>query len=96
MPAQRILIAEDDAKTASLLRLYLEHAGFTVSAVCSGKQALAAVEAERPHLLLLDVMLPEADGIAVCRALRAKGDLPIIMVTARTTEEDKLRGLRIG
>lgn len=96
MPAQRILIAEDDAKTASVLRLYLEHAGYAVSTARNGRAALAAVEAERPHLLLLDVMLPEVNGLDVCRALRARGDLPVIMLTARTTEDDKLRGLDLG
>ena len=97
MPAQqRIVIAEDDAKTASLLRLYLEHAGYAVFHARTGKQAIAAVEAERPHLLLLDLMLPETDGLAVCRTLRARGEVPIIMLTARTTEDDKLRGLDLG
>jgi len=96
MPAQRILIAEDDAKTASLLRLYLEHAGFAVATAPSGRAALAAVEAQKPNLLLLDLMLPEISGVEVCRTLRSRSDLPIIMLTARTTEEDKLRGLDVG
>jgi len=96
MAMQRILIAEDDAKTASLLRLYLEHAGYAVHTAPNGRAALAAVENQKPSLLLLDLMLPEINGLDVCRTLRARGDLPIIMLTARTTEEDKLRGLHLG
>ncbi len=96
MPTQRILIAEDDAKTASILRLYLEHAGFAVSVAGNGRAALAAVESQRPNLLLLDLMLPEVSGLDVCRTLRTRSEIPIIMLTARTTEEDKLRGLGLG
>lgn len=96
MPAQRILIAEDDTKTVSLLRLYLEHAGYAVATASTGRQALAAAATHKPHLLLLDLMLPELNGLDVCKALRARGDLPIIMLTARTTEDDKLRGFGVG
>lgn len=96
MNPHRILVAEDDAKTASLLRLYLEHAGYSVSTASSGRAALAAVESLKPHLLLLDIMLPELSGLDVCKTLRARTQLPIIMLTARTTEDDKLRGLDLG
>ena len=96
MNPHRILVAEDDAKTASLLRLYLEHAGYSVSTATSGRAALAAVESLKPHLLLLDIMLPELSGLDVCKTLRARTQLPIIMLTARTTEDDKLRGLDLG
>ena len=92
----RILVVEDDRKTAASLRLYLEHAGFEVATAFTGSEALRQARAILPDLLLLDAMLPEVDGFAVCRALRAERDVPVILVTARSTEEDKLEGLAIG
>jgi DNA-binding response OmpR family regulator len=93
---RRILVVEDDRKTAASLRLYLEHAGFEVSTALTGSEALRQARETEPDLLLLDVMLPEVDGLAVCRALRAERDVPVILVTARSTEEDKLEGLALG
>ena len=92
----RILVVEDDRKTAASLQLYLEHAGFEVATAFTGSEALRQARAILPDLLLLDAMLPEVDGFAVCRALRAERDVPVILVTARSTEEDKLEGLAIG
>jgi len=92
----RILVVEDDRKTAASLRLYLEHAGFEVSTAFTGSEALRQARETEPDLLLLDAMLPELDGFAVCRALRAERDVPVILVTARSTEEDKLEGLALG
>ena len=92
----RILVVEDDRKTAASLRLYLEHAGFDVSTAFTGSEALRMARETAPDLLLLDAMLPEVDGFAVCRALRAERDVPVILVTARSTEEDKLEGLGLG
>jgi len=94
--ARRVLIVEDDPKTAATLRLYLEHAGFEVSVATSGPEALSSQRAQPSDLVLLDVMIPEVDGLAVCRALRRESDVATILVTARTTEGDKLEGLAAG
>ncbi len=91
-----VLLAEDDAKTAASLRLYLEHAGHRVVVAEDGEAALAAAERERPDVVLLDWMLPRRDGLEVCRALRASSPVPILMLTARGLEEDKLRALYQG
>jgi DNA-binding response OmpR family regulator len=91
-----VLIVEDDPKTAATLRLYLEHAGFDVSVATTGPEALSRQRASPSDLILLDVMIPEVDGLAVCRALRAESDVATILVTARTTEGDKLEGLASG
>lgn len=97
MSARRILVVEDDAEVAGLIRLYLEHAGFTVTLAADGRTALALVRAEpAPDLMVLDVMLPQVDGFEVCRRVRAESDVPIIVVTARTDEEDRLAGLELG
>jgi DNA-binding response OmpR family regulator len=93
---RRILIIEDEPKTAAALRLYLEHGGFEVLHAADGETGLATARAARPDLLVLDLMLPGLDGLAVCRALRSESDLPILLLTARTTEADRLEGLGIG
>lgn len=91
-----VLVVEDDRKTSSLVKLYLENAGFEVAVAFDGGQALAAARARRPDLVVLDVMLPTLDGFEVCRTLRAESDIPVILLTARTTEPDKLQGLDLG
>ncbi len=96
LPPVRILIVEDEPKTAATLRLYLEHGGFSVQVATDGAAGLRAARREHPDLILLDGMLPEIDGLAVCRALRSESDVPIVLLTARTTEDDKLRGLQLG
>jgi DNA-binding response OmpR family regulator len=97
MSARRILVVEDDAKVSGLIRLYLEHEGFSVVTAADGRSALDLARAEpAPDLLVLDVMLPGLDGLEVCRRLRAESDVPIIVVTARTSEEDRLEGLELG
>src|SRR5262245_20710558 len=93
---RRILIVEDDPKTAATLRLYLEHAGFDVAIAADGAEALRKQRGNPADLVLLDVMLPEVDGLAVCRALRSESDVATILVTAKTTEADKLEGLGAG
>ena len=93
---RRILVVEDDAKTAATLRLYLEHAGFEVAVAGTGPEALKRQREKPFDLMLLDVMLPEVDGLAVCRAMRAESGVATILVTARTTEADKLEGLGAG
>ncbi len=93
---ERVLIVEDDEKTAQIVRSYLVHEGYAVEIVSDGLSALRAVRRQAPDLVLLDVMLPELDGMQVCRELRRLGEVAIIMVTARTTETDKLAGLGAG
>ena len=87
---------DDDPKVLSSLRLYLEHAGYEVAAAADGQRALAVARDFRPDLVVLDVMLPKGDGLAVCRALRAESEIPILFLTARATEEDRLEGLDLG
>jgi len=91
-----ILIVEDDDTTARTIDTFLRHDGFAVTIARDGGEALQAVARDRPHLIILDVMLPVLDGMDVCRALRERDDVPIIMLTARTTEDDKLQGLGAG
>src|SRR6185503_7274882 len=93
---RKILIAEDDKKMADLIRLYLEKDHYQVITAYDGEQALALARQRQPDLIVLDLMLPRLDGLAVCRTLRAESEVPIIMLTARTTEDDKLLGLDLG
>ncbi len=92
----RILVAEDDRKQAELIRLYLERDGHTVAVVHDGRSALERIRRNAPDLVVLDLMLPAMDGLDVARAVRLHGDIPIVMVTARTAEDDVLLGLDIG
>lgn len=92
----RILIADDDPKHAQLLRLYLEHEGHKVLVVSNGRAALEQARSRRPDLVILDVMMPLVDGLDVCRILRAESSVAIMMVTARSSENDMLLGLDIG
>src|SRR5258705_12160400 len=94
--SRKILIVDDDRKTVDLLRLYLEKDGYQVLAAHDGRQALDLTRQRRPDLIVLDLMLPNVDGLDVCRILRAESATPIIMLTARTTEDDKLLGLDLG
>ena len=94
--AGRIVVAEDDPKQAELLRLYLEREGYVVVVAPNGRAALEEVRRRAPDLVVLDVMMPKVDGLDVCRILRYEGDVPIVMVTARSTEDDMLLGLDLG
>ncbi|MGE0483110.1 MAG: response regulator [Gammaproteobacteria bacterium] len=94
--SQHILIAEDEPKIAALLHDYLVAAGMRVSIVDDGAAVMAAVAEHTPDLLLLDLMLPNRDGLSLCRELREQGRLPIIMLTARVEEIDRLLGLELG
>lgn len=94
--AAPILIVEDDPKVASLVALYLEREGFPTVIARDGRQALVAADRDRPLFVVLDVMLPGADGWEVCRALRARSRVPILMLTARDDEADRVNGLSIG
>jgi DNA-binding response OmpR family regulator len=92
----KILVVEDDRKTANLIRLYLQQAGYTVNIAADGNKALDIAHNWQPELILLDLMLPEIDGLEVCRMLRMTGSVPIIILTAKSTEDDVLRGLDLG
>ena len=93
---KRVLIAEDDRAIVKVVRAYLERAGFNVLTAYDGREALFKARQERPDLVILDLMLPEMDGLDVCRLLRRESDIPIIMLTARVEEADKLVGLELG
>jgi DNA-binding response OmpR family regulator len=92
----RILIADDDPKHAQLLRLYLEREGHQVLTVGDGRAALEQARARRPDLVILDIMMPLVDGLDVCRILRAESSIAILLVTARSSENDMLLGLDLG
>jgi DNA-binding response OmpR family regulator len=92
----RILVVDDNARTQEAIALYLRHAGYEVDVAATGPDALTLAADRAPDLVVLDLMLPGLGGLDVCRALRERTDVPIIMVTARTTEDDKLEGLRSG
>ncbi len=91
-----ILVVDDDRKTVDLIRLYLERDGYPVLTAYDGHQALDIAHTRRPGLIILDLMLPRVDGLEICRVLRAQSDVPIIMLTAKATEENKLEGLEEG
>jgi DNA-binding response OmpR family regulator len=91
-----ILLAEDDPKQRSLIGLYLERDGHRVSAVADGRSALELARAQRPDLAVLDVMMPDLDGLELCRILRGESDLAIVLLTARSTKSDLLLGLDLG
>lgn len=92
----RILVAEDDRKQANVIRMYLEHEGYSVLSVADGRAALDQCRARKPDLVVLDVMMPLVDGLDVCHILRAESAVPIILLTARSTENDILLGLDLG
>ena len=97
--APRILIVEDDPDIAELVARYLDKAGFSTERVAGGRDALTAISTRSPDLLVLDLMLPQVDGLEICRAVRANeatAALPIIMLTARADESERIVGLEIG
>jgi len=93
---ERILIVDDDPEIVRVLRGYLEQAGYRVLTAYDGAEGLRRARQEAPDLVILDLMLPGMDGIDVCRALRQTSDVPIIMVTARVEETDRVLGLELG
>lgn len=97
MANARVLVVDDDRKVVDLVSLYLKRDGYRVLTAYDGAQALEIAREKHPDLIILDLMLPGMDGLAVCRMLRAEGQtVPIIMLTARSLEEDKLVGLDLG
>ena len=96
MAAERILAVDDEPRYLEIIRFNLETAGYRVACAASGEEALEAVAAEEPELMVLDVMLPGIDGFEVLRRVREHSSCPIIMLTAKGAEEDKVQGLRLG
>ena len=92
----RVYIVEDEPKLAKLLADYLQAAGYVTTTIGDGREVAPAMQAQRPDLILLDLMLPGRDGLSVCREVRAASAVPIIMVTARVEEVDRLIGLELG
>jgi two-component system alkaline phosphatase synthesis response regulator PhoP len=93
---QSILVVEDESSIASFVSLYLKNAGYTVRTAPTGGEALQQVASNRPALIVLDLNLPDIDGIEVCRRIRKTGEVPIIMLTARDEDVDKIIGLEVG
>src|SRR3989440_11302807 len=93
---QTILVVDDEPQIVKLVRDYLEHGGFNVLAAADGPAALRTAATQHPDLVVLDLALPGMDGLDVARSLRREGAVPIIMLTARTDESDKLVGLELG
>ncbi len=91
-----ILVVEDETAIASFVTLYLKNAGYVVKAVGTGSAALNAIAAEIPALIILDLNLPDMDGIEICRRVRKGSDVPILMLTARDEDVDKIIGLEVG
>ncbi len=96
MSGKRILVVDDEPNIVELARMYLEQEGFQVESASDGAQALELIEGRQPALVVLDLMLPEVDGFEVCRRTRAKSEVPIIMLTARDEDVDKIVGLELG
>lgn len=96
MAGKKVLVVDDDVKTVNLVKLYLERDGYQVLTAYDGIEALRLARENSPALIVLDIMLPDIDGLEVCRTLRRESAVPIIMLTARTTDQDKLEGLDLG
>jgi two-component system, OmpR family, alkaline phosphatase synthesis response regulator PhoP len=94
--SKKVLVVDDDAKTAELVKLYLKRDGYNVIVAYDGVDGLRMAREGHPDIVVLDIMLPGMSGLEVCRTLRSETDVPIIMLTARTTENDKLIGLDSG
>jgi two-component system, OmpR family, alkaline phosphatase synthesis response regulator PhoP len=94
--AETILIVDDEARIIELARLYLEQENFIIDSATDGRVALEKILSQAPSLVILDLMLPSMDGFEVCRRVRAQSDVPIIMLTARTDDVDKIVGLELG
>jgi len=96
MNAKTILVVEDEASIAEVVSLYLKRAGYQVQIASDGRQAMNVFEKQMPDFVVLDLMLPEVDGLSLTRWLRDRSDVPIIMLTARRAEVDRIAGLEMG
>ena len=92
----RVLVVDDDPTVAEIVTGYLDRAGYVVDRAGDGPDALARAAAHRPDLVVLDLMLPGMDGLEVCRRMRGQGPVPVIMLTARGDEDDRILGLEVG
>jgi DNA-binding response OmpR family regulator len=93
---KRILVVDDDVNVRDVVRRYLEHAGYQVELAGNGEQALSIAATAEPDLVVLDLMLPGVSGLEVCRLLRQRGQVPVVMLTARGEEDDRITGLQLG
>jgi DNA-binding response OmpR family regulator len=93
---QTVLVVEDEASIASFVAAYLKNAGYAVRTTASGAEALKLVASEKPALVVLDLMLPDMDGVEVCKRIRQTTDMPVLMLTARDEDVDKIIGLEVG
>ena len=93
---QIVLIADDEAQIREILRIYFEKEGFNVVEAEDGAQAIIKVQADKPDIVVLDIMMPVLDGLEVCRQVRKISDIPIIMLTAKDEDDDRILGLEIG
>jgi len=93
---KKVMVVDDDVKTVELVKLYLNRDGYKVITAYDGNEALQLARENHPDLIVLDLMLPGINGLEICRTLRAESDVPIIMLTALTTDDDRLTGLDLG
>ena len=93
---QTVLIADDEAQIREILRIYFEKEGFKVVEAADGAAAIIQVQAAKPDIVILDIMMPVLDGLEVCRQVRKISDIPIIMLTAKDEDDDRILGLEIG
>jgi len=96
MAGKKVLVIDDDVNTVELVKMYLNRDGYKVITASDGHEALRLAKEAHPDLIVLDLMLPGIDGLEICRTLRAESEVPIIMLTAKTTEEDRITGLQLG
>jgi len=96
MAGKRVLVVDDDVKTVELVKLYLNRDGYRVLTAYDGVEALRLAREGHPDLIVLDIMLPGIDGLTICKTIRAESDVPIIMLTAMTTDQDRIKGLDLG
>ena len=93
---KRVLVVDDDVNVRDVVRRYLQHAGYDVALAGTGEEALDVADHAPPDLVVLDLMLPGIDGFEVCRRLRQRGSVPVVMLTARGDEDDRIAGLQLG
>lgn len=96
MAREKLLLVEDDPEIAGMLKLFLQREGFQIVSARTGSEALTLAKQEEPQLIILDILLPELDGFEVCRILRQQSNCPILLLSCKSDEEDKVLGLRLG
>lgn len=96
MAGKKVLVVDDDVETVEHVKLYLQRDGYRVLTAYDGVEALRLAREGHPDLIVLDLMLPGVDGLEICHTLREESDVPIIMLTAKTTDQDKVSGLELG